>query len=335
MKSARAAIFVLIRCYYRPLFVAGLVVTLWMMVAPPAAAQSASEPGVRVPVLGGHRFQPLGIFGDPFVRTFIRNATGLGKAIDLETPLYDLSGDPAGTLKGDLVFVTVDFEYMHAVRDWLGLSLQVRVLGRLGTNEQSLLAQGISTLTSMQLAWLFELYENENWFLSGTLNLWNSDLLRVNLLDWVNGIIDDGGISPDNSLVEKTPSLRWGGGVRAAYAPNDLFGFASLLETGYGESLDRSRSSELFLNLGIRGDIDLLARSKVPIGFVVGYYMSTFPETGDSSSNRTDMFSVRVNFTGRDDFSVGIESTNSRTKVPSVSGTINSTLTSLQLQYYF
>jgi hypothetical protein len=187
----------------------------------------------------------------------------------------------------------------------------------------------------MQLAWLFKLYENENWFLSGTLNLWNSDRLAINLLEWVDRIIDDGGISPDNSLVSKTPSLRWGGGVRAGYAPNDLFGFVGLLETGYGESLDRSRSSELFVNLGIRGDIDLLARTKVPIGFVAGYYMSTFPELGDSSSNRTDTFSVRVNFTGRDDFTVGIESVNSRTNTPSVDGKLTSLLTSLQLQYYF
>lgn len=323
------------RCRWRQVSVVAWLYIFWVVVVPPAGAQNASGPGVRVPMLGGHRFQSLATVGSPFVRTSVRNGTSLGKAIDLETPLYDFLGDPVGKLKGDLLFLGVDFEYMHAVKDWLGLWFRFKALGRLGTNEQSLLAEGVTTLTSMEMGWLFKLYENEKWFFSGTLNLWNSDLLRINLLKWVDQIIDDGGISPNNRLVEKTPSLRGGFGVRAAYAPNALLGLTGLVETGIGESLERRRENDVFLNFGLGGDIDLLARTAVPIGFAVAYYLSTFPELGDSSTRRTDTLVSRINFTGRDDFLVGIESVNTRTKIPAIDGTINSSLVSLQLHYYF
>lgn len=298
-------------------------------------AQNASAPGVRIPVLNGHRFQPIGTFSDPFVRTYVRNGTAVGKAIDLETPLYDFFGEPSGSLKGDLLFLGVDFQYMNAVRDWLGLWLKFKALGRLGTNEQSLLGQGITTVTSAELGWLFKLYESRCWFLSGTVNVWNSELLSINVLDWVDRVIDEGGISPDNTLVQKTPSLRSGIGVRAAYAPSDLFGFTGLLEGSFGESLDRSRSGDVFMNLGVRGDVDLRARTAVPIGFVLAYYLSTFPELGDRSSHQTETYAFRMNFTGRDDFSVGAEWNTSRTKMPDISGTLYSSMLSLQLQYYF
>jgi hypothetical protein len=297
----------------------------------PSAGRAAEE-DLRIPHLSGHQFTTNTLTGDPFVKTYIRNTLGIGQSIDLFIPVIEVGDPPVQYgLKGDLLKAILEFEYQQAVKDWVAFRVQVRVMGRLGTGAQSLLATGVTADTGFEFSWLFKLAQGEKTALSGTLNLWNSSVTVVDFLGFVDGVVDP----PPPPLVSTIPTTRGGAGLRYAWAASDLVGFLFKGETGVGESVDRSSADEWFFNFAAAADFDLKTRTSVPLGLALAYKVDTFPEAGEDLADLKNDLVFRISYTGTTDFLLSLDFTYGWFKLKDKSDTTKFTSTLINLRYYF
>ncbi len=296
---------------------------------PDRSDESTSADYSVIPSLGEHKFTPNSLVKDPFIKTYIRNSIGVGQALNLDVPVVIIDGQEVFGLRGDLVFASFDFEYHHAVKDWLAVWGKFNVLARLGNDTQALLTQGITAVTGFEFGWLFKLMEKEQTALSLSLSLENGSATIINLLDYINGIIE-GDRSPNNSLVNKVQSLRGGSGLRFAWAANKLFGLYAMGELLYGQSAEVRGESEFFYNLGVVFDFDLSSFSELPLGILLGYNQSNLQSSGISNT-----FFFRIGYNSPGDLSIGIESSINKVPVKSLDKTLNAGLTKIMLRYYF
>ena len=287
-----------------------------------------------VPVLGSHRFMPNSIVKDPFINTYIRNSVGIGQALDLEIPIIEIGDSTVLGLRGDLVFVSLDFEYHQAVKDWLAVWGRFNILARLGNDTQALLSQGITAVTGFEVGWLFKLMKKDNTMLSLSLSLENGDATIINLLDYIQKIIE-GDYTFNNSLVDNVQSLRGGSGLRFAWAVSKLFGFYATGELLYGQSAEVRGDSEFFYSFGGVLDFDLRAVSDLPFGVLVGYKQTSIQSSGDKTIGDLSTFFFRIGYNNPNDLSIGIESSVNKIPVQSLDQALNAGLTKFMLRYYF
>lgn len=264
------------------------------------AQQATSE--VKLPQLGRHTFVVNDLVDDPFIKTYVRNSVGIGNVSDFEVPLAVIDDDTITGFTGDLLFATLEFEYQHAVKDWIAARGSFRLAGRLGTGVQSLLASGVTAANEFELGWLIKLLRSDRAMLSGSLNINNGDVTAINVLRFVENIIDD----QPASLIRTTPSLRGGGGLRFAYGLSPLFGFTLFGDLGYGESADQRAASDWYYKAGGGLSLNLNGRTSIPLGFSVGLRGESLPVSSDVDN---DIFEVlfRMAYTGRDDFSLSVD----------------------------
>lgn len=321
----------------RAIIIFSFLLAAWgLMVLLPGTslAEEASDhprPEDKFPRLGEHRFIPNNLTSDPFIRTYVRNSLGMGKAVDLYIPVLEIDGIPVVGLKGDLMNAILEFEYQQAVKDWVAFLAQIRVFGRLGTGTEALLAQGVTASIGYEFGWMFRLSEGDKTALSGTLNIWNTNSTIVDLLGYVNGVID----GTNEPLVRKTPLTRGGAGLRYAWAASELVGFNFSGETGLGESIDRSEAEKFFFQLGVAADFDLKAKTSVPLGIVLAYQGDTFPEGGEDLADFLNKFLLRVAFTGTTDFLISLDFSYAWYK-PEITGEVVKLASTLvNLRYYF
>lgn len=296
-----------------------------------SARQVAQASEFKRPLLGGHAFLPNKLVPDPFIRTFIRNSVGLGQAVDLEIPTPIIDGDTILGLKGDLLFAILDFEYQHAVKDWLAVRAEVDVVGRLGTNLGALLASGVTAATGFEIGWLIRLFESERTLLSGSLEFTNSSFATINISRFVEDIIQ----GRPASLVGNTPIARGGGSLRFAWGLSQFFGLTAQAAGGYGESVERTADDQLYVDFGGTLDFDLLAISPVPIGVLLGFKYATFPEAGDDVKDDTRTGLLRIAYNGRSDFIIGLDVRSQQFESRALNQTINFGSFGINLRYYF
>lgn len=274
-------------------------------------AQSANQDTnseITLPVLNNHKFIVNNHVRSPFIKTYFNNTLGVGTALDLQVPILDINGEPAIGLRGNLYFIGINFEYQYAVNDWLAVFTNFGIVSRIGDGAQAILAQGINATNTFELGWLMRVFETDRSLLSASVNLWNNSGTVINIYDYLKRIIDEGGISPDNELIISRNFVQLGVGLRYAWAINDLFGLNALGEFAYGESVDRRNEREIFYNLAISSDFDLMKISNVPIGFSLGLKLSSFLSGSDTSikGNISSIF-LKTAYTGEDDFLIGID----------------------------
>ncbi len=262
--------------------------------------------GLR-PHLFGHTFIPSFRVKDPFVLTSIRNSLGLGSTIDLNIPLLIIDDKEVLSLQGDVMFATLELEYRYAVKNWLAVWVHFSILGRLGTEAQTLLFNGINTGFGFNLGWLFKLYSNDRMVLSGTIHLKDDSFTDVDLVGFLEDLIDHEGIIEGRSLVRSTPAFRAGAGIRYAYAFNEMFGSILKWELDYGESIDRFSGTGWYTGIGVAVDMDLNPETAVPIGFALSYFQSSFFKGDERVSSIPRTVSLRTEYTGRTDFSLGFD----------------------------
>ena len=289
---------------------------------------------LKVPNLGEHKFMPNNIVRHPFLQTSVRNTLGIGKAYDIEIPLIVIGGDPLIALRGDLIFLNLDFEYQHRVKDWLGVWARFRMLGRLGNGTEALLSQGITALSGFDLGWLFKLRQTEKTQLSGSLSLSNSQATIVNLLDFINGVID-GDLSTNNQLVKTVPSLRGNMGLRFAWAINELYGTYLLTKLSYGQSAIERNESKFFYKIGGVFDVNLSARTIFPFGIALGVSHSSLPRTGDATKSEVQSIFLHIGYNTPHDFIIGVQTSMEFLPLESTGETLKAGLTTINLRYYF
>jgi hypothetical protein len=269
---------------------------------PAVVRAQAQEPR---PVLGGHRFIWNSATETPFPRSHVRNLTGGGKFTGFEfTPSFELGdGITIPAIVGDLLFAELEFEYMHQVQPWLGVWARVGGIARLGTDTSVLLAQGVSAIVGYELGWLFRVYQNETFVLSGVAALANDGVTDVDLLRWVRGIIDDTGAP----LVASGPRLRGKGGLRAAWGLNQTWGLQFKSELGYGEPTTLGDDSAWLGEYAASVSYDLAPTTEVPLGFVLSGGVRTAPREGGAPEIDARDVALRTAFTGRDNFLVALD----------------------------
>ena len=286
-----------------------------------------------IPVLGEHKFMPNSIVKDPFIKTYIRNSVGIGQALDLDIPIVVIDGQEVFGLRGDLMFASLDFEYQHAVKDWLAVWGRFNILARLGNDTQALLSQGLTANIGFEFGWLFKLMKKDNTMLSLSFSLENGSATIVNLLNFIDSIIGDD--SSNVSLVNNVQSLRGGSGLRFAWAASKFFGFYVTGELLYGQSAEVRGESQFFYNIGGVLDFDLNAVSVLPFGILIGYSQTNLQNSGDGTKGDLSTFFFRIGYNKTSDFSIGIESSFNKIPVQSIDQTINAGLTKIMLRYYF
>ena len=287
-----------------------------------------------IPVLGEHKFMANSIVKDPFFKTYIRNSVGIGQALDLDIPIVEIGENQVLGLRGDLVFASLDFEYQHAVKDWLAVWGRFNILARIGNDTQALLSTGITAGTGFEFGWLFKLMKKDNTMLSLSLSLENGNATIINLLKYINKIIDDD-YSYNNSLVNNVQSLRGGSALRFAWSVSKLFGFYATGELLYGQSAEVRGESQFFYNIGGVLDFDLNAVSDLPFGILVGYSQTNLQSSSDKTTGDLSTLFFRIGYNKTSDFSIGIESSFNKIPVEMIDQTINAGLTKIMLRYYF
>jgi len=301
--------------------------------------QNATASGTATPAtqIGEHRFVPTLAAFEPFITTHFRTSPGLGMALDLQVPFRNLEGVQIATLEGDVAFLMMEMEYQKAVLDWLAIRAAVTGVARAGTNEQSVLFQGVSAINGYGIGALFRLWENDRAMLSASGDLRQSTLFSVTPLAFVKSVLDGGGLGEagENSLLEEDDSYRTTAGLKFAYAINKWWGFSLLAETGGANPFKEKEKTEFLFTGGAGISFDIGAGTSVPVGFTLTYLDDSFPENGDDVAESIRSTAFGLSYTGRDDFSIGAEATYSRIPLRQSESTVNSILLRLKLYYFF
>jgi hypothetical protein len=285
--------------------------------------------------LNGHRFISNSFIKSPFINTYLQTILGAGKTSLLELPVIVIKGEPLYTLKGDLAFTYLGFEYQHAVKDWIAFSGKFDVVGRMGTDAQALLSDGVNLRIGFEFGWLVKLYIDKEMMLSGSAKISNSNFTIIDIYGFAQGIIDSGTITPENALVKSTPVTVAAVGLSYAYTINKMFGLTAFSSIGYGESVERYSEDEWYLNYGLSADADLNPDHSVPIGFALSYFGQTRGKNTASLLGDPQNILFQINYTGKSDLDLGLVFNYQWYNKASTDQTITFTNIFLDIKYYF
>ena len=289
----------------------------------------------RLPLLNGHNFvSTTNINQAPFITTYFRNTTGLGNAFGHEIPIYDSGGEVITTVDAKITYMMLDLAYQQAVTDWLAFWIQGSGVGRVGTNAVSILSQGVSALAAIELGGLARIWHNDKAVLSAAASLRQNKLIGVDIIGFAQSIVDTG-IIDTSTLFGTIPSTRWKGGLRFAYAPNDLWGVLAFADFGSGESLAGKEENDTVFEMGGLASLDLNTRTKLPIGFALGYRHTSYPEASGDLIERAGLTTFRIAYTGRREFSIGLETGYTVAPIVDTDKTLNFGSLVFNIQYFF
>ncbi len=269
--------------------------------------------GTRLPaqepsrVLNGYKFTPSRFVGDPFAVSFFGTTTGGGVAFDLKTPFVDLSGDTLGTLKGDVAFMALGFQFQQRFGSWFAARVGFAANARLGIDEQSVLAQGVTGAFLWNIGATARIFQGEKVIVSGAVDFGRTDLVGLDPFSFAQKIIDEGLGVEDNDLVGTAEAISAVASLRAGWAPAPWIGVTGVLEGGYGDVTESS--SRTLFGGGATVGFDLENLGTVPIGFLLSAETDAFTQGGADIASRSWTYGVGVFYTGWDDFCVGLETT--------------------------
>jgi len=325
----------------------GVLLVLMLSVLPLSAIHaqqtppSAGEAEVRVltprmpaPMLADHRFTTTAVVQGPFISTCFRNTLAVGAAPGSSVPLTVIDGKEVIFETGDILFSTLQLEYQQAVKEWMGFWVNFGLAGRLGTETASLLSQGVTVTSGLRLGWLLRLMQADNMVLSGTAQVTNAGYTAVDLVGFVDGIIDDG-LTEDDKLVYSSSLMIATTGLSYAWAINRTTGLTASTAVGYGESADRLAGNDWYFDLGAAVDFDLRREIPVPIGAAVGIRSSSIPESDQNLGNSATTAAVRVDYIGRYDLNLGLEVSSQWQDIRGAEKSLRYTTATMDFRYYF
>jgi len=312
---------------------AGLVALAAFALAPASAtlAQDQGREFNNRRELAGHTFIPSNLVGDPFIASYVRSGTGAGVASGVQIPIRDVDGNVLTVLEGNLAFLLLEFEYQQALGSW----------ARLGTNEETILSQGINAVYGMNLGATVKLLKSERLMLSAVADYKTNQIYAFNLFDFLQKVIEEG-FDPegDNSLLQSGPTSVTTVGLKAAYSPWRWLGLMASGEGGGGSPFREDIDGRGVFTGGMNAGVDFGAISSVPIGLQWGFRWSNFSDNNSDILDTTWGSNSTVGVTGREDFFIGLTTGFNRvTLVDDIPGTDSNTLdgntASLVLRYFF
>jgi hypothetical protein len=268
---------------------------------------------------------------DPFVNSHFGMSLGVAASSKFENVILEIDGEPLLGVDGTLLFADLDFEYEQKIKDWIAVYFKGGLTARIGTELNSLLAQGINTVTSFRLGWLFKLAEGHKYLLSGNVQVNNHGASFINIGDFLVDVVED---TIGASISQKVPSLNATAGLRFAYGFNDLIGVRLNTEVGFGESFERG-STSTFYNLGGLVDLNLAGRTNVPLGFAFNLNLSTLPDFVYVDDRTALITGLKIGYTGAEHFVIGVETLFMKVPIPNLKEKISSTGVVITTKYYF
>lgn len=309
--------------------VTGILVAL-CVVAAGAAATEQDGLVSGIPELRGHRFSPTLQVPSPIIRTFLRNSLGVGTAKDVSTPPFVIGGVPVEGLRGDLTAANLSFEYQLALKRWLAVRAQFGLTGQFGTGVQTLLAEGAGTTTDFQFGWIIGLHEGEKSALSASLQITNRTVTGISVLNLVNGIVE----GTSEGLTQRTPVLNAIGGLRGAWALNELVGLTATAGVGNGETLDRARGSQWFYRTSLAVSFDL-DEYGLPLGAAFSGLLDNFGGEGAAARATSRKAGLRLSYIGRESFVLSVDLMWIEVPTLGLLEEFSAGWTGVTMQYYF
>jgi len=289
----------------------------------------------RLPMLNGHRFVLTSRIVDPFVSSFVSTGTGFGVAPGVNITIYDFDGEPYTTIKGDLAYLRLNIKYRQALTDWLSLWLDVDGLGRMGINPESIFSQGVTGVFGLELGGLGRLWQNDRFMLSASASYNRGKYFGVDILTFVQRIILEGGIAPDNKVTKRIVSNRYSAGLHFAYAPSDWLGLLASVEIGSTDSIFVKDDKESMLVVAGMASFDLNPRTRIPLGFNLGFNYMSYPESADDLIEDIREVLFKISYTGRREFIIGLEGSYLRAPLRLDDNTLSAWSGEIALRYYF
>lgn len=295
--------------------------------AAPSAAQDIARPH-----LDGHTFLSTDLVPDAFVRTNLRNSLGYAQALDVEYPSVVIDGDTLIALDGSLVYAVLDFDVEYAVKEWVSLRARINARTRVGTDVPSILLDGLTVGTILDLGWKFRVRETTSTSLVASAGFMNGTFTRIDIEGFVEDVVND---VPDPSLIDDIPVTRAKGGLHYAWAISRPVGLTLMAEGSYGDTPWRDVDEGWEYSYGAAVDVDGKPLAGVPLGVGLGFRQTSLPELSATSANVARSAVVRVAFNAQPDFLVGVDLTMNRTKEIDGRDPISAGGVSLTLKYWF
>jgi hypothetical protein len=290
-----------------------------------------SEESNNIPHLNQHYFIPNSNTPAPFIKSQFGMNLGIASSNDFENVIIEIDGEKLLALKGSLIFADLNFDYQQKIKDWIAFHLNVGVTARIGTELQSILTQGVNTVSSFRMGWLVKLLKNEKNMLSANIQINNHGANFINIGDFITDLIKD---SVKTSITKKVPILNGGIGLRYAHGFNEILGFQGYAGLAYGESFKRGESDFVY-RLGGLFDINLATKTKVPLGFGISYSLTSVPDVVQVKGKSASIAGLKISYSGAPHFNLGLEISRSRVPIPDVEEKVNSALIFVTTKYYF
>lgn len=273
-----------------------------LLVSP--ASSRAKSGGGEERHLDGHGFLPSFYVLDPFVDTRFDTTVGAATAVGFSTELFDLDGSPLATVEGDLLFATLGMRYQARIGSRFALGLGASAQLRAGQSAYAFLAEGADVQNDLHAWGTWRLHRGPrdqvsvglDWSSVGTL-LFTPDEFAQDIADGAS--LRDASLVRDEQLWTSHVTSSW------AHAFSPTYGLRASAEFGVYEDPRASSTLKAHHRLGILGEVDFQhLRGGVPIGIAAGYTQN-LPD-GDPYAGPAG-FLFGIWYTGRDEFSVGLE----------------------------
>jgi len=295
------------------------------------AQSTITDSDSKVPSLYGHAFPSLAHFRSSFVSTSLQANLGFGITSPIKIGGIQIDEHEILAFEGQILFLSLDVQYQQRFNSWLALYFSFAMVGRVGTDMSTILADGVNTITGGNIGWLIKIYQNKKFNLSGSAHIANLTGNFINVSEYFEEIIND---VPDPSVTKKVPSMSAGIGIQGAYAFSPTFGGQFHTSYAIGESFNRE-GSDGYYSVGLMGDADLNPKFNTPIGFALGYTLTSAPEILMTESGATQLIIGKLGYTGSKEFELGLQYSNYRLKLQSVDKKASISTFTLVLKLYF
>ena len=295
------------------------------------SAFAQGEEQNNIPNLNNHYFVPNSNTPAPFIKSQFGMNIGIASSNDFENVILEIDGEKILALQGSLIFADLNFDYQQKIKDWIAFYLNVGVTARIGTELQSMLTQGVNTVSSFRMGWLVKLLKNERNMLSASIQINNHGANFVNIGDFIDDLIRD---SVRTSITRSVPILNGSVGLRYAHGFNEILGFQGFADIAYGESFIRGESDVVY-HLGGLFDINLATKTKVPLGFGIFYNVTSIPDIVQVKGKSASNAGLKISYSGAPHFNLGLELARLRVPLPDVDEKVNSMSFFVTTKYYF
>jgi hypothetical protein len=308
-----------------------VLVVLSLCVGHGARAQEPTSREERE--LAGHHFMPSGRLPDPFVTTHARFRTAGGMADGFQATFEVPGADSTRVTSGDIGFFGLDFEYQQNLFERASARLSLEGNARVGVDNASVLSSGLSSTYGVELEGKYRVLRYTKTVLTAHAIFAQKSLFGLNPLQFAEGIVEDGYDDDDTIVIEDNLSrIVLGPGM--AWAPRPWLGFTGHALVGPADPFNDVGDDTAF-RWAITGDVDFKPLVGFPIGIMGAFDYDSLPEVDNDFVEGVNSYTFQAAYTGRDEFSIGLEIIHSDVKQSDLLDDFGSTLVSLNSRYYF